>query len=56
MFRIINFLTLIRYVAVAATVISVGAYELLRTYWINDLPIIRILSITPWVVIIILFS
>ncbi|MBY5806097.1 hypothetical protein E0H59_18280 [Rhizobium leguminosarum bv. viciae] len=55
MFRIINFLTLIRYIAVAATIISVGAYELLRNYWMSDLPIIRILSITPWVVIVILF-
>jgi len=55
MFRIINFLTLIRYIAVAATIISVGAYELLRNFLMSDLPIVRIMSITPWVVIVILF-
>ncbi|WP_174800936.1 hypothetical protein [Martelella limonii] len=55
MFRVLNFITLIRYVAVSASVISVGLYELLRNYLISDLPIIRILSITPWAVILVIF-
>lgn len=49
MFRIINFKALLRYVAVITTIISIGAYELVQSYWLNDLKIVKILSIAPWI-------
>lgn len=49
MFRIIDFKSLLRYVAVATTIVSIGGYELLQSYWLNDLKIIKVLSIAPWV-------
>jgi hypothetical protein len=49
MFRIINFLALIRYVAALTTVISILAYELLRSYWDKDFPLFKVISIAPWV-------
>lgn len=49
MFRIINFKALLRYVAVITTIISIGTYELVQSYWLNDLKIVKILSIAPWI-------
>lgn len=49
MFRVINFPTLLRMVAVLITFISIGTYELLRHFWTNELPAIKVLSISPWV-------
>jgi hypothetical protein len=49
MFRIIDFKSLLRYVAVATTIVSIGGYELLQSYWINDLKVVKVLSIAPWV-------
>lgn len=49
MFRIIDFTSLLRYVAVITTILSIIAYELVQSYWINDLKIVKILSIAPWI-------
>ena len=49
MFRIINFKSLLRYVAIITTILSIGAYELVQSYWLNDLKIVKILSIAPWI-------
>lgn len=49
MFRIVNFIILLRFVAIATTVICVLAYVIIRRFWIHDLSIFRILSITPFV-------
>ena len=56
MFRIINFKSLLRYVAMITTIISIGAYEYLQSYWINDLSIIKVVSIAPWVALVIIIS
>lgn len=55
MFRIINFTSLIRYIAVLTTITSIVSYELLRSFWDKDMPLFKIISIAPWVSIIILF-
>jgi len=49
MFRIINFVTILRSAAVFTTFISIVAYEILRAYWRDDIPLIKVLSIAPWV-------
>lgn len=54
MFRIIDFKSLLRYFAVITTIISIGAYELVQRYWINDLAIIKVLSIAPWIAFILI--
>lgn len=56
MFRIINFKSLLRYVAIITTIISIGAYEFLQSYWVNDLSIIKIVSITPWVALFLIIA
>ncbi|REE18247.1 hypothetical protein B0G71_1246 [Paraburkholderia sp. BL27I4N3] len=56
MFRIINFVSVLRYVASATTFISLIAYECLRTYWQNDLPLIKVVSIAPLVALAIIFA
>lgn len=54
MFRIINFISLIRYVAMLTTILSICAYELLQRYWDNDIPLLKIISIAPWVSLLII--
>ncbi|EIS3737926.1 TPA: hypothetical protein PKO72_001160 [Aeromonas hydrophila] len=49
MFRIIDFKSLLRYVAIATTIVSIGGYELVQSYWLNDLKVVKVLSIAPWV-------
>ncbi|WP_349032785.1 hypothetical protein [Acinetobacter sp. 3657] len=49
MFRIIDFKSLLRYIAIITTILSIGAYELVQSYWLNDLKIVKILSIAPWI-------
>ena len=49
MFRIIDFKSLLRYTAIITTILSIGAYELVQSYWLNDLKIVKILSIAPWI-------
>jgi hypothetical protein len=56
MFRIISFVALLRYVAVATTLISLCAYELLQRFWFHDLPVIRVLSIAPWVALVVILT
>jgi hypothetical protein len=55
MFRIINFKNLIHYFAVITTVISISIYEIAQRYWDNDIPLFKIVSIAPWISILILF-
>jgi SMODS-associating 2TM, beta-strand rich effector domain len=49
MYRIIDFLSLIRYASIWTTILSICAYELAHRFWDNDLPLLKILSIAPWV-------
>lgn len=56
MFRVINFTLLLRYVAIITTIVSICAYEIVRQYWEHDIPIVRILSITPWVALFVIFA
>lgn len=49
MLRVINILSIIRLLAITTTFISILTYEVLRKYWQNDIPIIKVLSIAPWV-------
>lgn len=53
MFRVINFKSLLRYVAIITTIVSIGIYELVQNYWLNDLKIVKILSIAPWIALLI---
>lgn len=55
MFRIIDFKRLIHYFAVATTFISISTYETAQRYWDKDIPLVKILSIAPWISIFILF-
>lgn len=56
MFRIIDFKSLLRYVATMTTILSIGAYELVRSYWLNDFQIIKILSIAPWISLLVIIA
>jgi hypothetical protein len=49
MFRIINFASLIRYVAIATTFISIFSYQALVEYWDESLPLLKTVSIATWV-------
>ncbi|HHQ2584337.1 TPA: hypothetical protein ACSPKR_001693 [Providencia rettgeri] len=49
MFRIIDFIKLLRFSAILTTVVSILSYQILQHYWDNELPLIRVISITPWV-------
>ncbi|MBN3145617.1 hypothetical protein [Pectobacterium brasiliense] len=49
MFRIINFIKLLRISAFVTTVVSILSYQFLHRFWDNDLPLIKVISITPWV-------
>ncbi|WP_109407372.1 hypothetical protein [Proteus genomosp. 4] len=49
MFRIIDFIKLLRFSAILTTVVSILSYQFLQHYWDSDLPLIRVISITPWV-------
>lgn len=54
MFRVINFLALIRWVAILTSAISICVYEIARRYWFTDITIFKILTITPWVSLLII--
>lgn len=56
MFRIIDFKSLLRYVATMTTILSIGPYELVRSYWLNDFQIIKILSIAPWISLLVIIA
>ena len=49
MFRIINFIKLLRISALFTTIVSIFSYQFLHRFWDNDLPLIKVISITPWV-------
>lgn len=53
MYRIVNFSALIRYTAIATTIISVLIYEFSRRFLIDDIPILRIITIGPWISLVI---
>lgn len=55
MFRIVDFTSLIRIIALTTTVLSVIIYDLLKEYWDKDLAILRIISFVPWISLIIVF-
>ena len=55
MFRVIDFMSLLKYAAIFTTFVSILAYEVLRTYWNEDLPLFKIISIAPWVSLSIVF-
>lgn len=50
MFRVINFTYLLRYVATATTALSIVAYIAAEYFMQSELPIVRLLSVAPWVV------
>jgi hypothetical protein len=54
MFRIVSFVSLLRYVAIATTFISIALYEILAKFIGQELPIYRILSVAPYVALIII--
>lgn len=56
MFRIVDFKSLLRYVAIITTMLSIGAYELVQNYWINDLKIVKVLSIAPWIAFLLIIA
>lgn len=55
MFRIVNFASLIRYVAIITTFISIFSYDILRTYWDENFKLIKTVSIATWVSLVIVF-
>ncbi len=54
MFRIISFKILLRYVAVATTVLSLITYEVAQHFLSNQLPLGRIASIAPMVALLVI--
>lgn len=56
MFRVINFTYLLRYVAISTTALSVFAYWGAEKVMQSDLPIVRLLSVAPWVVLIVILA
>lgn len=55
MFRIIDFKSLLKYVAIATTFVSIVTYEVVRRFWTEDWPIMKMLSIATWVSVGIVF-
>ena len=53
MFRIISFTFLLRNIAVVTTALSILAYVIAQQFMESELPIIRTLSVAPWVVLIV---
>ena len=56
MFRVINFTYLLRYVAIATTALSIFAYWGAERVLQSELPIVRLLSVAPWVVLIVILA
>lgn len=55
MFRVLNFATLIRYISISTTLISIAAAEFITAYFNIELPWFRVVSIAPWVAVTIIF-
>lgn len=56
MFRVISFTYLLRYVAIATTALSIFAYWGAERVLQSDLPIVRLLSVAPWVVLVVILA
>ncbi|RWR04387.1 hypothetical protein D2T33_21120 [Sinirhodobacter populi] len=56
MFRVINFTYLLRYVAITTTALSIFAYWGAERVLQSELPIVRLLSVAPWVVLIVILA
>jgi len=56
MFRVVNFTYLLRYVAILTTFLSILAYIGVEHHMQNDVPIIRLLSVAPWVVMLVVLA
>lgn len=56
MFRVVSFTYILRYVAIATTALSIFAYWGTERVLQSDLPIIRLLSVAPWVVLIVILT
>ena len=54
MFRVINFTFLLRYVAIVTTGLSILAYMGAEKFLKSELPLVRLLSVAPWVVLLVL--
>ena len=54
MFRVISFTYLLRYVAIVTTALSIFAYWGAERVLQSELPIVRLLSVAPWVVLIVI--
>ena len=51
MFRILNFATLIRYISIITTLISIAAIEFITAYFNIQIPWFRVVSVAPWVAV-----
>ena len=56
MFRVINFTHLLRYVAIATTGLSILAYMVAEHFMQADLALVRLLSVAPWFVLIVILT
>lgn len=56
MFRVISFIHLLRYVAIATTGLSIFAYMVAEHFMQADLALVRLLSVAPWVVLIVILT
>lgn len=53
MFRVINFTFLLRYVAIVTTALSIIAYMGAEHFLQSELPLVRLLTVAPWVVLLV---
>lgn len=53
MFRVVNFTYLLRYVAILTTGLSILGYMGAEHFMQSDVPIIRLLSVAPWIVLLV---
>jgi hypothetical protein len=53
MFRVVNFTYLLRYVAILTTGLSILGYMGAEHFMQSDVPIVRLLSVAPWIVLLV---
>ncbi len=46
LFRIVKFDLLLKYIALATVVISMGIYALVQTYWLPDISLFKVITIS----------
>lgn len=56
MFRVVSFTYLLRYVAILTTGLSILGYMGAEHFMQSDVPIIRLLSVAPWVVLLVVLA